>query len=378
MEIQRPNGDRPPARSGAVPRWTCVALVVLVACSSKTPPPDARPPPPEAPLRDATGDADVRILVADLLAGRACDQAVHRFGGLRDTVRKHVITGVVWIRDCKITNDGTKVTAEISGNGWQWIEQSQKKAGGTFDVKQYVRFGVRAKVSGVVDVAYDPPKHIVSLWFTPSGEPAVDFTPIGEIEVHRDSAWASVIGGLGSLVGLSPEDAADTAATDQGKQTVKKAAANGGELAIDLCKNITRISKKRLPKGQMPKPSTGETDKVAIEVRNFGVMIEGPFDAHEGMTIETQVTGGAAKVNLACLAEGETTAQAFLDDKTNTAKPLKSEVVTGHATLRVPREHCPVVVVIRSVQATPVTVSFVRPAHEATESKGGPLARCGS
>src|SRR5450432_769554 len=170
-----------------------VVLVALVACSSKAPPPDAPPPPPEAPLRDATGDADVRILVADLLAGRACDQAVHHFGGMRDKDRKKVITGQVWIRDCKITNDGTKVTAAISGNGWQWIEKSQKKAGGTFDVKQYVKFGVTAKLSGVIDVAYDPPKHIVSLWFTPSSDPAVDFKPIGEIEVHRDSAWAAVI-----------------------------------------------------------------------------------------------------------------------------------------------------------------------------------------
>ena len=357
-----------------------LALVALVACSSKSkaPPPDAPPPPPEAPLRGAAGDLDVRILVADLLAGRACDQAVHHFGGIRDKVRKQVITGDVWIRDCKVTNDGAKVTAEISGNGWQWIEKSQKKAGGTFDVKQYVKFGVTAKLSGVVDVAYDPPKHIASLWFTPSGEPAVEFKPIGDIDVDRDSTWAEAVGGLGSLIGSSPEDAADDAATDQGKQAVKKAAAKGFELGIDLCRNISRISKKRLPRGQMPKPSTGETDKVAIEVQNYGVMIEGPFDAHAGMTIETDVTGGAANVNLACLAEGEATAQAFLDEKTNTAKPLKSEVVTGHTTLKVPKERCPVVVVIRSVQPNPVTVTFVRPAHEATESKGGPLARCGS
>jgi hypothetical protein len=357
-----------------------LVLVALVACSSKSKaPPDAAPPPkPEEPLRDATGDADVRILVADLLAGRACDQAIHHFGGMKDKLRKQIINGEIWIRDCKITNDGTKLTVEISGNGWQWIEKSQKKAGATFDVKQYVKFGVTAKLSGVIDVAYDPPKHIASLWFTPSGEPAVEFKPIGDIEVERDSTWAEAVGGLGSLIGSSPEDAADDAATDQGKEAVKKAAARGFELAIDLCKNITRTSKKRLPKGQMPKPSTGETDKVAIEVQNYGVMIEGPYDAHEGMTIETDVVGGAAKVNLACLAEGEATAQAFLDEKTNTAKPLKSEVVSGHATLKVPKEHCPVVVVIRSVQPNPVTVTFVRPQHEATESKGGPLARCGS
>lgn len=354
-------------------------LVALVACSSKSKAPaDATPPKPEEPLRDATGDSDVRTLVADLLAGRACDQAIHHFGGMKDKVRKQIINGEVWIRECKITNDGTKVSIEISGNGWQWVEKSQNKAGATFDVKQYVKFGVTAKLSGVIDIAYDPPKHVASLWFTPSGEPAVEFKPIGDIEVERDSAWAEAVGGLGSLIGSSPEDAANDAATDQGKQAVKKVTAKGFQLSIDLCKNITRLSKQRLPKGQMPTPSIGETDRVAIEVQNYGVMIAGPYDAHDGMTIETEVTGGAAKVNLACLAEGEATAQAFLDDKPNTAKPLESELVSGRATLKVPKERCRVVVVIRSVQPNPVTVTFVRPQHEATESKGGPLARCGS
>ena len=94
------------------------------------------------------------------------------------------------------------------------------------------------------------------------------------------------------------------------------------------------------------------------------------------MTIDINVMGGAASVNLACVADGEATAQAFLDDQVNTAKPLKSTIVTGRTTLSVPHEQCPVVVVIRSVQPTPVQVSFVRPAREATASLGGPLARC--
>jgi len=355
-------------------------LVALVACSSKAKaPPDAAPrPPPEAPLRDAAGDADVRALVADLLAGRACDQAIHRFSGIKDKVNKHLLSGDVWIRECKITDSGPNVTIELSGNGWQWGEQTEKKAGGTFGIKQYVKFAVTAKLTGTIDIAYDRPTHIASLWFTPIGDADVTFKPIGEIEVDPKSTWASILGGAGSLVGSSPEDAADSAAESQGKKAVVEAASRGFEFAVDLCRNLTRMSRKRLPKGHMPKPSIGETDKVALVVQNFGVMMEGPYDAHAGMTIDVEVAGGAAKVNLACVAEAEATAQAFLDDKTNTAKPLKSELVSGHAVLKVPREHCPIVVVIRSVQPNPVTVSFVRPAREATESKGGPLARCGS
>ena len=357
-------------------RLLYVALV-LAACSSKKAAPDAPPPPkPEAPLRDATGDADVRILVADLLSGRACEQAVHHFSGIKDKTRKTVTTGQVWIRECSISNEGTNLTVSIGGNGWQWADQDQKKAGATFGVHQYVKFELAVKLTGTIDVAYDPPTHIASLWFTPKGEPEVTFKPLGEIEVDRESTWASIIGGVGSLVGKSPEETADKTANKQGVQSISQAASQGFELAVDLCRNVMRMSKRRLPKGEMPKPSVGETDKIAVEVQNYGVMIYGPYDAHEGMTIDAEVSGGSAKVNLACISEAEATAQAFLDEKTNTAKPIKSEIATGKVVLKLPKERCPIAVVIRSTQPNPVTVSFVRPAEEAREAKGGPLAHC--
>jgi hypothetical protein len=357
-------------------RLLCVALAVA-ACSSKKATPDAPPPPkPEEPLRDATGDAEVRILVADLLSGRACEQALHHFGGIKDKKRKTVITGEVWVRDCKIANEGANVTVSLAGNGWQWADQDQKKAGGTFGVHQYVKFELTAKLTGTIDVAYDPPTHIASLWFTPKGEPEVVFKPLGEIEVDRESTWASIVGGAGALIGKSPEDSAETAAKKEGKGAIEHAAASGFEISVDLCKNAMRMSKKRLPKGQMPKPSVGETEKIEVEVQNYGVMIYGPYDAHEGMTIDAEVTGGSAKVNLACISDAETTAQAFLDEKANTAKPIKSELVTGKAVLKLPKERCPIAVVIRSTQPTPVQVSFVRPAEEARAAKGGPLASC--
>jgi len=84
------------------------------------------------------------------------------------------------------------------------------------------------------------------------------------------------------------------------------------------------------------------------------------------------------KANLACLKDAEVTAQSFLDNKPNIAKPLKAELVTGRMKLKLPAERCPVVLVIRSVQPQPVQLSFVRPKAEATRAAGGPLAACRS
>ncbi|MEO8552314.1 MAG: hypothetical protein ABI678_20195, partial [Kofleriaceae bacterium] len=253
-------------------RLLCV--VMIAACSSKKEtPPD--PPPvqkPEEPLRDAVGDADMRALVYDWLAAQACHKAAHHFSGIKDPTRKGIVNGQIWIRDCKITNEGKQLVAEIAGSGWQWQHKVEKKAGGTFEVNQYVKFSVTAKLAGTVDLAYAPKNHVASLWFTPTAPAAVEFKPIGDIDVNRDDTWASIIGGVGSLVGESPEDSAESTADKKGTTAFKDQIAKGFAVGVDLCSNTTRVSLKRLPKGEMPKASVGETHKVEVEVQNFGVL----------------------------------------------------------------------------------------------------------
>jgi hypothetical protein len=359
-------------------RVLCVALIA--ACSSKkATPPD--PPPahkPEQPLRDAIGDSDLRALVYDWLSVQACKRMSNHFSGIKDRTRKDVVNGQVWIRDCKITNDGKQLIADVTGAGWQWQNKVEKKAGGTFEVNQYVKFEVAAKLYGTADLAYSRKDHVASVWFSPTAKAEVKLTPIGDIKVNNDDAWSSVIGGAATLIGESPEDKAEDTADTKGTDAFEEQAARGFEVAMDLCTNTTRMALKRLPKGQLPKPNVGETHNIKVEVQNYGVIMYGPYVARDGLTLDVDVTGGSLKLNLACQKEAEETAQNFLDNKPNTAKPIAAELVTGHAKLKLPRERCPVVLVARSVQPQPVMLSFVRPKPEATRAAGGPLAACAS
>lgn len=357
-----------------------LSFALIAACSSKKATPPDPPPPqhPEQPLRDAVGDADLRALVYDWLSEQACVRLKNHFSGIKDRTRKNVIDGQVWIRDCKITNDGKQLVADVSGSGWQWQHVVQKKAGGTFEVNQYVKFAVTAKLAGTADLAYSPKDHVASVWFTPTAKADVQFKPIGDIEVNRDDTWSSMLGGAASLIGESPDDKAEQTADQKGTEAFEQQAARGFEIAIDLCSATARMALKRLPKGQMPKPNVGETHEMQIEVQNYGVMMYGPYVQPEGLTLDVEVTGGAAKVNLACAKEAEETAQNFLDNKPNEAKAIAAELVTGHAKLKLPHERCPVVLVVRSVQPQPVMISFVRPQREATRAAGGPLASCRS
>jgi len=352
----------------------------LAACSSKkeTPPDPVKPPPPAQPLRDAVGDADLRALIYDWMSVQACERITNHFSGIKDRNRKDVINGQMWLRKCKITNDGKQLTANVEGSGWQWQHKVEKKGGATFEVNQYVKFDVAAKLYGTADLAYSRKDHVASVWFTPTAKPEVNFKPIGDIEVNRDDTWSSIVGGAASLIGESPENKAEQSASKKGKDAIEEQAERGFEVAVDLCSNTTRMALARLPKGQMPKPTVGETHKVQVEVQSYGVIMYGPYVQPEGLTLDVDVTGGALKVNLACVKDAEETALNFLADKPNTAKPIAAELVTGHAKLKLPHERCPVVLVIRSVQPQPVMLSFVRPQREAMRAAGGPLAACNS
>ena len=333
---------------------------------------------PAMPLRDAVGDRDMHALISDLASAKACEQFEHNMKGLLAENDPARITGVLWIRRCKITLDGNRMVFELGGNGWQWNETTKHQAGGTFVVKQWVKFGVDVALTGSLDLAYDRGSHIVSVWFTPVQPPQVRFTPVGSISVDSKGVWSSIVGSLGSIFGKSPHKLGAAEARTQGLDQFQKAFAQGFSITANLCTSEVVFSLLKKPKGTMDPPEIGQTEHVAAELQPDGVMTFGPFPAPAGMTIDASVEGGSARLYLACLDQAEQVAQAFLDGKPNHAKPLAGEVVRGHAILKAPPGGCRVAVVARSILAKPVMIRFERPHHEATQAAGGPIVPCGA
>src|SRR5262245_52613063 len=115
-------------------RWCLAAMCLVAGCGScrresEAPPP---PPPPKAvaPLRGAVGDAELRVMLAELASTKACSMIEGQFRPLRAPDRRDTVTGILWIRACRITSDGTLVAFHLAGNGWQWADQTKKQAGG--------------------------------------------------------------------------------------------------------------------------------------------------------------------------------------------------------------------------------------------------------
>ncbi|HEX7663671.1 MAG TPA: hypothetical protein VF407_04145 [Polyangiaceae bacterium] len=329
--------------------------------------------------RGAAGNEDLRVMLAEVASAKACKMIEGQFRPLRDPTRPDVVVGLMWIRGCRITNDGTKVTFDLSGNGWQWADQREEKAGGTFAIKQYVKFAMTAKIPGALDVAYERHDHVVSLWFTPSRTPDVDFEPVGNIAVDKVGLWSSVVGAVGGAIGESPQHLADREAKDQGDHQLTKQLADGISVTIDLCDGLSRFGLGREPKGAMNKPEAGETKRVPIELQKDALMIFGPeLVGPAGYTANVDSPNGSVHVDLACREDAEQLAAAYAENKPlPSIKTLASKDIEGRGSVRVAKAECQVSMIARSTNGTPLTFDWQRPATEIARSTGGAIVSCG-
>ncbi|HEY5927882.1 MAG TPA: hypothetical protein VIV11_39620 [Kofleriaceae bacterium] len=327
-------------------------------------------------MRGAVGDSDLRVMLAEIASSRACEMMRGSMRGLRTEDRKDLSTGVLWIRDCKITNDGTKVTFNLGGHGWQWNETTEKKAGGTFQLREYVKFAVKATIPGTLDIAYDKGDHVVSLWFSPTQSPDIQFTPVGDVDVDAKGLWSSVIGGVSSVFLGTPEQQGKQKAEKLGKQQFEHELVRGMTVAIDLCTGYQRFSMGRAPKGNLGPPDPGESRKTAVEIQPGGLMTFGPYEAPKGMHI-TVHSDGPVRMGLACADQVYPAAEAFIAEQDpELVDTLAQTDITGTGKLEIKPQKCKVAVVARSITNQKVTFDWQRPAREIAQSTGGPAIHC--
>jgi hypothetical protein len=364
-------------------RRALVLLIVFAGCHRSRHQPEAAPlpPPPPQPKRIAAADADLREMVAEVAASKACTMMRGRFLPLFDAKDPTTYNGMLWMHDCRITQQGTRLRFELTSDGWQWVDQQTPKAGGTFAVKQYVKFHVVTSVPGELDIGYAPSTHVASFWFTPEHVPDVRFTPIGGIAVDERGAWSSVVGAVGSLLGNGPGTQAQGQARAQGTDEFQRTLGTGLSATIDLCSGLMRFGLGRPPRGQMVPPLPGDSTRVAVVLEPGGVMIFGPYPAPHGMTVHADARTGAFRLALVCDADAQRIAGAFV-----AGQPAPASRALAQRTIA-PREHvtlvakpasCPIAVVASSMGPTAPSVIFdwQRPPREAAAALGGPIADC--
>jgi hypothetical protein len=357
-------------------------LLLLAACSHdhSDPAPRAAPPPPAPqPKRTAVGDADLREMISEIAAAKTCTLIRGGFLALADAKNPDAYSGVLWLRDCHTTRDGTHLALTVEGDGWQWADQQTKKAGGTFEVHEYVRFHVKTTLAGSLDVGYAPSTHVVTMWFTPDRAPDVKFEPIGAIPVDEQGAWSNVVGSLSSTFGSSPSEQADGQARDQGTERFQRKLTEGFAATFDLCTGLLRFGLGRPALGAMIPATPGDSPRVPVVLQPGGVMIYGPYPAPHGLTIDTDARTGTFHLAIMCNREAQQVAAAFVAGAPMPAvRTLASRTVAGHARVTAKPASCPMSVVAWSMGPTAPAVVFdwQRPPRQAAAVIGGPVLEC--
>lgn len=354
------------------------AIVTLNACEhANVSSPPAALPQAVAPTRGAAGDTDVRVMLSELASSKACGMIRNGFHGLRSPDDPGVVTGVLWIRQCEITNVGVNVTFHLTGNGWMWVDRTKSKGGGTFTVRQYVRFSIEATIHGELDIFYDRDDHLVTVWFTPDRAADVKFKTIGDIDVDSEGVWSSVVGALSTAYATSPEELAQTQATSQGKRDLSAKLARGLAVTVNLCTGLRRVHLGQPPKGKMGAAGVGETWRVPAELQPGGVMIIGPQNAEEGMTVEANASQGAVRLTLVCAKQAHIVAAEYMAGRITSNVPvLASANVRTNARLEIEPTTCPIVVVASPLGNAPTRFTWERPTSEIARSTGGPMVHC--
>jgi hypothetical protein len=358
--------------------WPIPLGVVMLAAWRHESLPAPASPRSAAPAK-GSADADLQVMLSELASSKACGLIRGEFHALRATDRPDVVVGVLWVRECEITNVGAHLTFHVGGNGWLWVDQTKKKGGGTFVVHQYIRFGIDATLQGALDIGYDRHTHVVSLWFTPDRPPDVAFKMMGDVDVDREGVWSSIVGAIGTALGSSPEAAAQSKVKAQGTEALEAQLADGIAVAVNLCTGLSLVQLGRPAKAEMGAAKAGEPRRVPVEIHPGGAMLVGPSLAGSGMTIRAHASEGAVRLSLVCAEDAETIAAEFLAGRIMPTVPVLGTVdVRAEARLRIKPAKCPVVVVVSPLDNAPARFDWQRPTAEVARSTGGPLIKCQS
>ncbi|MBA3541536.1 MAG: hypothetical protein H0T79_18125 [Deltaproteobacteria bacterium] len=282
------------------------------------------------------------------------------------------ITGTLWVEKCAATKRGTQLALEVAGRGWTWVSREEEAAGAAFELNQYVRFGFSMRVHGAIDAAYEP--HVFTLWFTPDGAPDVAFQPIGGVNVESEGLWSDVVGGIASAFAQSPEQRAGTKVKLTGRQMLEAQLSKGIAVTANLCTGNVQTGFGHPEAGKMLEPGATRSEDLAV-VHSTGFLLRGPLTVVPTKIAMRMVRGGIAST-LVCQKDAIALADAFLEQRSFPAvRAVKGVQFRTTGTLRVPSGGCPLVQVIRPIEAAK------EPAHVKVSATGlaariPPLVRC--
>jgi hypothetical protein len=268
--------------------------------------------PAAAPTRVAGTRTEISVMLADMIARDACEQIRGKFLAVpEDSVigpdaGETPINGRWWIHECSAKSESSFVTLHLAGFGWRWVDES--KFG--FKLRRYVYFNAAVDAVGGVDITYDPPTHVASMWFSPTGV-RVGGGGVGHVETES-SLGGMVLNVL--TLGLA-ESYADTKAREQisvrVRSTLMTMMSRGFTITYDVERRQADMLPQALAAGIAPRrPFKGDlpwlaNERQIIRAERGGAQLIGPFDPAIGVDVDVVVENGVGSVQYRPLCEAD-------------------------------------------------------------------------
>jgi hypothetical protein len=279
------------------------------------------------PTRTAAQNDALRAMALDIAEAQVCSALEDRFLPLPEDLRTRApgevptTVGRLWVDACTAERRGDDLALHLGGRGWQWVERrGAGPLGSSFTVRGMVRLEATVDIDGALDLRYDERAHRAAVVLTPSSPARVRIVPIGAIPVAPDGGWSGLIGGLGGLLGASPEASARPMLEEQAAADVRRDLAHGATFVLDLCTSQMDGALGALGDSEAP-PTHPWPDDDHLWLDNSrtrlypgGVDISGPWSTHDARVVfELEVEEGAgADVAIVCRPEAERIAAAVL------------------------------------------------------------------
>jgi hypothetical protein len=261
-------------------------------------------------------DTDIGTLLVDVVTPRLCESLRGSFIGLPGegghtgpAAGTDPTAGRWWIRECTAVEHDGRLDLAISGTGWSWTDRESMG----FQVRQYLRFDASARFTASMEMAYDRPNRIVTIWMRPQGPVDATVTPRGMVEARATGVLSGMLGGLLALGGSSPNDQARAQVAEEGSQRLRERFGAGFTVTYAMAQEQMDFMVGALERGQLPeRPYPAEPGVVwsvnqRLAVWPGGLDVIGPIDGNRGAhTLDFHLEEGEqALVDAVCASDFE-------------------------------------------------------------------------
>lgn len=238
-----------------------------------------------------TGASDISAFLVDEIAPRICDSLRGAFVGLPGeggtsgpASGSDPTVGRWWIRECTADVDGDRLHLAIAGTGWTWVDRESMG----FRVRQYLRFDARAAFSAAMEIGYDRPSGIATIWMRPGPEVEAAVEPRGMVTAEATNAMAGMLGGILELTGSSASQRAQQQVADEGSQRLRERFGTGFTVTFARANQQMDFMVGALARGEVPirpyepEPEVTWSVNQRMQIWPGGMDVLGPITAGQG------------------------------------------------------------------------------------------------